>query len=267
MNKFTKAAAIIKRVLRSPGVIRQLFDEEEYYKKRVIENHKLTSGLPQVDILDLLPGFNETVEPYSFLDGTSLPIDMALLKGCARLYPHCRYFEIGTWRGESVANVASVATHAVTMNLPDETMVAMGLPKSYVDLHRFFSKERQNITHLQHNSQTFDFKSYHEKPDLIFVDGDHHYESVKSDTTHAFEILQTNGIIIWHDYAFSPESIRWAVLAGMLDGCPAALRKNLYQVSNTMCAIYTNRPLKTSVLKPFQQPDKFFSVNITAHKL
>jgi hypothetical protein len=267
MNKAAKAFEIIKRVLKSPGVIRELFDEEEYYRDRLKRNGIFDQGLPQVNLAGLFPGFDETVDPYSFLDGTSLPIDIALLKQCARSYMDCRYMEIGTWRGESVANVATVAGKAVTINLPDKKMLEAGLPQEYVSLHRYFSSHLKNVQHIQHDSLTFDFSALHKKQDLIFVDGDHHYESVKSDTENAFKcIAGDESTIVWHDYAFSPESIRWTVLAGILAGCPPEKRKFLYQVSNTMCAIFTTRPLKTVILKPFQQPDKYFSVRISMHK-
>lgn len=267
MKKTTKVFEIFKRLIKSPAILRELFDEEAFYKKMVKELYHAEEGLPQVAITHLFPDFNETVEPYSFLDGTSLPIDIALLKQCARSYKDCRYLEIGTWRGESVANVVSVASKAVTINLPDNKMMENGLPEDYVKLHRFFSKDLQKIEHIQHDSLTFDYTTLKEKSDLVFIDGDHHFESVKIDTINAFkQIANEKSTIVWHDYAFSPEKIRWTVLAGMLAGCPEEKRKYLYQVSNTMCAIYTTRPLKTISFKPFMQPDKYFTINIISHK-
>jgi len=268
MKKITKVSAILKRIMKSPGVIRELFDEEAYYKTHVLKSYDMRSGLPRISLLDLFPGFDETVTPYSFLDGTSLPSDLALLKSFAATYKECRYFEIGTWRGESVANVAPLTAHAITMNLPDSRMLAAGLPPAYVDLHRFFSAGVQHVEHIQHDSLTFDYSTIKNRQDLVFIDGDHHYDNVKSDTANVFRHLVTDqSTVIWHDYAFSPESVRWAVLAGILDGCPPEKRKFLYHVSNTMCAIFTTRPVKSSASEPFQKPDKYFTVRITGHKL
>gem|GEM_PF-5204135 len=138
------------------------------------------------------------------------------------------------------------------------------LPAEYVSLHRHFSHSLENVKHIQHDSRTFAYESLGWKPDVIFIDGDHHYESVRADTENAFRCLAEGGTIIWHDYAFSPETIRWTVLAGILDGCQAGQRERIYQVSNTMCAIYTKKEVITSVLNPFSTPDKYFSVQISA---
>jgi hypothetical protein len=268
MKKSTKIFQILKRIVNEPGIIRELFDEELYYKKKVIDQHQMKQGLPQINLLDLFPDFNETVEPYSFLDGTSLPVDIALLKGCARAYRDCRYLEIGTWRGESVANVAPLTGSSVTINLPDNAMRQMALPENYIASHEFFSKQIKNVKHIRHDSTTFDFKTLKEKSDLIFVDGDHHYENVVKDTMSAFNQIESEkSTIVWHDYGLNPEAIRWTVFAGIMDGCPADKRKFLYHVSNTLCAIYTTKPFNTTVFTPFQKPDKFFTVKITGHKI
>ena len=66
---------------------------------------------------------------------------------------------------------------------------------------------------------TFDFADYYGKYDMVFIDGDHHYDSVKKDTETAFKLLKDNrSIIVWHDYGLDPETIRWDVLAAILDG-------------------------------------------------
>ena len=36
--------------------------------------------------------------------------------------------------------------------------------------------------------------------DLIFIDGGHTYSIVKNDTEKAFNMLNSKGIILWHDY-------------------------------------------------------------------
>lgn len=232
-------------------------------KERVTKKHNLPRGLKTIDLLDIFPGFHETVYPYSGLEGSSTPLDMALLRGLAKMFPHCSYLEIGTWRGESVANVALLANDCTTVNLPDEEMRAMGMPEKYVGLHRFFSNKLHNVTHIQQNSSTFDFKTLNKKFDLIFVDGDHHYEQVKSDTQKVFELLRDeNSIIVWHDYARNPGEVRFEVLAGILDGCPGQYRDNLYCVSNTLCAIFTRKNYPATFNEQHANPNKVFSITI-----
>lgn len=268
MNKLSKLLKAIVLIIRQPALLNKVLDDIDVNKQQVIKKYNLNKGLKTVDITHLLPDFNETVEPYCSLDGGSTPFDLALLKGLAKSKTECTYFEIGTWRGESAANIASVAKHCVTLNLPDEEMLKMGLDKNYVGMHRYFSKDFKNITHIQANSQTFDFGSLNQKFDLIFIDGDHHYESVKNDTANAFKLLKDeNSIIVWHDYGNNPSDIRWDVLRGILDGAPAEKHSNLYRVSNTLCAIYTCRTLKSEYINPFSNPDKYFSITLKSKPL
>src|ERR1035437_8860708 len=126
-------------------------------------------------------------------------------------------------------------------------MLRMGLDRNYVGLHRFFSKDLKNVKHIQADSQTFDYSSLNQKFDLIFIDGDHHSESVKNDTANAFKLLKVDdSIIVWHDYGNTPNDIRWDVLHGILDGTPSEKLGNLYHVSNALCAIYTSRKINAA---------------------
>lgn len=263
MSKLKKLAKVVSLVLKQPALLNKILDDDDVNRLQVIENYHLPKGLKTVDITALIPDFDETVSPYCALDGGSTPLDLALLKGLAKTIPNCNYFEIGTWRGESAANIASVAANCVTLNLPDNEMIQMGLDKKYVGLHRFFSKALPNVTHLQGNSLSFDYSSLNQKFDLIFIDGDHHYQSVKSDTANAFKLLKDeNSIIVWHDYGNNPSNIRWDVLRGILDGTPAEKRNNLYRVSNTLCAIYTTQKIHSEYTELFADPNKYFSIQI-----
>lgn len=266
MGKLKKLIKAFSLIIKKPSLLNIILDSADVNKQEVINNYNLPEGLKTVDIIDLLPNFNEFVDYYSSLDGGSTPIDLALLKGLAQRKNECKYFEIGTWRGESVANVASVAKECITLNLSDTEMLNMGLDKNYVNLHRFYSKDLKNVTHIQANSLTFDFSAFQQKIDLVFIDGDHHYESVKSDTQNAFKLLKDkSSIIVWHDYGNNPGDIRWDVLRGILEGTPEENRKNLYRVSNTLCAIYTSLPVKSFYPTNFAAPHSYFSFAIQNH--
>jgi hypothetical protein len=51
-------------------------------------------------------------------------------------------------------------------------------------------------------------------------------------------------------------------LAGILDGAPEHLKDNLYHVSNTMCAIYINKKLKTTAPDFPLKPTKVFKLSL-----
>jgi predicted O-methyltransferase YrrM len=216
-----------------------------------------------VDINHIGPDFSETLECFAFLDGGSLPTDIALLKSLSKQFERCKYFEIGTWRGESVVNVAENSEECYTLNLSKLEMLLIGLDGKYADLHGFFSKNKDNITHLTGNSLTFDFKGIGKKFDLIFIDGSHHFEFVKNDTEKIFKhLIHDNSIIVWHDYSYTPEKLRPEVLAAILDGTPSEYRKYLYHVSNTLCAIFTRNDFPAKKMIAPIIPNKIFRLTI-----
>src|SRR5262245_53985194 len=127
MSRMRMGAAILRELVRSPRSIKGVLDAsyDEKMRRYVSGKYGFGRGFPALDLLDLVPDLEETIYPYSFLDGQASPTDLALLKGMARRRPGCRYLEIGTWRGESLANVASVAGECVSISLSDEEMKAM----------------------------------------------------------------------------------------------------------------------------------------------
>jgi len=263
MSKISKLFKALSLIIKQPALLNKVLDDADVNRQQVISKYGLTKGLKTVDINTLFPDFDETVEPFCAMDGGSTPIDLALLKALVRNKKDCMYFEIGTWRGESAANAASLAKLCVTLNLPDEEMIQMGMDKEYVGLHRFFSKKMNNIIHLQANSQTYDFSEHHKKYDVVFIDGDHHYLSVKSDTQNAFKLLKDDSsVIVWHDYGNTPNNIRWDVLNGILDGTPTEKHQHLCRVSNTLCAIYTTQLVKAEHRKLYSEPNKYFSISV-----
>src|SRR5262245_46100927 len=142
----------------------------------VARTYGFPDGLPVLDLLDLFPAFNEDVRPFAFLEGGSSPIDLALLKALARRYEECRYFEIGAWRGESLANVASVAKEGISLSLSDEGMRQAGWGDRHLATSKYFSRDLKNVVHIGHDSRTFDYTRYLGTCDLVFIDGDHSYD-------------------------------------------------------------------------------------------
>ena len=111
-----------KRLLRGAARI----SDEILSERRVQRVHSLGAGLPVLDLLDLIPGFDETISTYSFLHGTSIVSDLALLGALARRTPDGRYLEIGTWRGESAAMVSPLVKEVVTVDLPRDQRIRLG---------------------------------------------------------------------------------------------------------------------------------------------
>jgi len=265
MNKIK----FIKYLLKHPISILKygaMVIEKEKLRKSISKKYNIEQ-LPTVDLMELFPNFNENLSTYSFLEGTSLIIDLMLLKQFARTYSTCKYLEIGSWRGESLKNVSEVAESCVAITLSPQEMKDMHYSQEVIKVHGVFLKGANNITEILHNSKTYDFNKLKSKFDLIFIDGDHSYEGVLSDTKKTFNLRKNDSsVIVWHDYGISTETVRHSVLAAILDGIPREKHNNLFHVSNTLCAIYIeNRKFKTYQTKFPTYPNKKFSINASAH--
>lgn len=265
MEKFKIAASAFWHLLKNPWLLRYAFDDQSYWQKRAGKKYGFDAGLPVLELIDFFQDSSETVAPFAFLGGGSMPTDLALIRALLRKYPTENYLEIGTWRGESVANAAPFVRNAYTVNLPDNTIRTLHNGEEYVRVLRQFSEKLPNVTHIQADSTSFDFKSLGVKFGLVFIDGDHSYNSVRTDTSHILDVLEPGGIIVWHDYTRHFDEIRWSVLNGILDGLPAEMHSGLYGISHSLCAIYLPRAFGMDVserLNPYRQLQRFFSVTI-----
>jgi len=156
MNKIQKLIKGLGLLFKNPRLINLIMDSEFHWKKYLKKHHNNLLQLPTADISQLIENSSE-LNHYTFLGGGSLPTDIALLKSLSKKIPNCSYFEIGTWRGESVINVSETAKECFTLNLSKDDILAEGLPEKYADLHGILSKQRDNITHLFGNTLNYDF--------------------------------------------------------------------------------------------------------------
>jgi len=236
IGKFMRAIGI---VLKNPASLNALLDDETEHERAFKAATGLNDGLPQLRFDDFLPAEGITLEPFAFLSGGSMPTDLALIRLLAKRIDAQNYFEIGTWRGESVMQAAACIPNCYTLNLSVHEMQRRNWDAAYINMHGHFIQNHPNIKRLEGDSRTFDFSTFAGKMDLVFVDGDHHFDSVRSDTRKAFELIQRDkGIILWHDYASEPENVRWNVLRAIWEGTPEECRKHLFAVSNSLCAMY-----------------------------
>ena len=88
----------------------------------------------------------------------------------------------------------------------------------------------QNSLSLEHNE-------YKNKMDLIFIDGGHTYSVVKSDSEKSFEMLNKNGIVLWHDYVPGKRSAKDVVKYIN----EISKQKKIYKIKNTSLCIFINK--------------------------
>lgn len=268
MGNWNLAAPFLRLCITQPRlVLKGLFNftNAALCREHVKGKYKLPHGLPTIDILDLVPGLDDTITHYTYLDGTSRVTDFALLRALAKRFPQGRYIEFGSWRGESLANVAPLVKEVVAMSFSAADMKGIGASDAAVRAAHLFSKDLPNLRRIEHNTQTYDFSALNGTCDMVFVDADHHHQGVTIDTRSAFKLLKDDkSIIVWHDYGTGYESVNWEVLRGILDGTPSdAHRKRIYHVGNTLCAVYLPEAVKSG--RPeVGWPTKIFNVHLKA---
>jgi predicted O-methyltransferase YrrM len=225
--------------------------------------------LREVSLTDLIGDDFPSVFPYSFLNWGSGTTDIMLLNGLANRIPQCIYLEIGTWEGESICNVSRYAKECISISLSEE-QIFKRYGEKYANVINHYCKKMdyKNIMLIGADSKTFDFNLLNKKFDLVFIDGDHSYSGIVNDTEKVFPYLRDkNSIIVWHDYAFEPEKIRFNTLDAILDAIPDKFHKYLYHVENTMCAILYFGEIKSKETETFPRiPTEVFEITIKIKK-
>jgi hypothetical protein len=178
-------------------------------------------------------------------------LETFILVTALRLVNAMRIFEFGTYFGSTTLNLAlnspasaEVFTFdlpkadalAATKNRPDFRVAGERLDHPQPDFTGF--KEAEKIKTLLGNSRNFDFSPFGNSMDMVFIDGGHDYETVKSDTSNALTMLKTDapGCIFWHDY----QNVECEENTNFLNDLQTDL--SLFHVQETMLCGWFNDP-------------------------
>lgn len=263
MNRKTKAILyFLPTVLSNFGAFLKLMFA--FVENKMSEQYCKSRGqIMFISLKDVLPDLNETIKSYTYLDGTSFPIDIAFIKGIVSRYEHCDYLEIGSCRGESLVNIVPSAASATSISLSKEQMLDMGFDIKNVEIEGCLIPSDMKYRQIYHNSLTFDYSTLNQKFDVIFVDGDHSADAVELDTQNAFKLLKDeNSVIIWHDCGNTVNDYRYEVIAGIMKGSPPEAHEYIYRVQNTLCGIYTRNSLRLSEIVNKNRPIVLFDMEI-----
>ncbi len=187
------------------------------------------------------------------VDGNVSAYELYVILSLLKSTPAEGVFEIGTFDGRTTLNLSlNVSPDATvhTLDLPREGLDSTQLrlnegEKEFVDKDqsgsRFTQKEastwptKSQITQHLGDSATFDFSPYHGSCDLVFVDGSHTYDYVKSDTVRCLPLLKGPGsLMVWHDYAAGWEGVARA-LEELSDLNPDA---ELFHIKGTSIVVF-----------------------------
>ena len=134
LNKFFRAIA---QVIKQPALLNLVLDQEDDHQLEMQKIKSLEHGFPELPFNAFLPENGICIEPFAFLEGGSLVTDLALIRMMALKIDAQRYFEIGTWRGESVMQAAASVPECFTLNLSAEEMHRRNWNPQYLDLHGY----------------------------------------------------------------------------------------------------------------------------------
>ncbi len=157
-------------------------------------------------------------------------------------------FEIGTYNGFTTLHFAYNApedSKIYTLDLPPDFEIKDRTDYSYDDLmvvelskkniaRRVYKNDPMGhkIIELFGDSKKFDFSPYYGKIDMVFIDGNHSYRYVKSDTENAFKMLSSNGVIIWHDFDYIIHRDVFKFLNSLSE------QYKIYSIPHTRFAVY-----------------------------
>jgi len=73
--------------------------------------------------------------------------------------------------------------------------------------------------------------------------------------------------VVWHDYGFHPDQVRFEVMAAILDGTEPGARERIYHVAHTKCAIYTGQEYAASAADFPVIPEEYYSLEMTRKRV
>ncbi|MFY0686968.1 MAG: class I SAM-dependent methyltransferase [Cyclobacteriaceae bacterium] len=237
IRHFKRFFIALFKILRQPSLLYHVLNNATVFKQQVKDQFPtLANGCPQTTASLLGISLNQSITPYSFLNGTAEIADLALLKGLAAQYASCDYLEIGTWRGESARNMAQCCSRVVSIDLSKEELEKRGYSSDMINAQdHFLDDSIQSIRKPLAKLNPLELGKF----DLVFIDGDHHWQAIQSDTQIVFEhLIHDQSIVVWHDYTSNYLNLDWEVLLGVLKGMDEQLIQQLVHVRNTNCLIY-----------------------------
>jgi predicted O-methyltransferase YrrM len=211
--------------------------------------------IPQLEVWKAFPGIEDidvTIGRVLPTEGSSISTyETLVLGGIVKYEKAKRIFEIGTSHGLTSYNLArNLPDDGVlfTLDLPPKEDVGGDIQTHFKvtnsDAKMIFSDRKtrrfcgthieNRIQQLYGDSAMFDYSPYEKSIDIVFVDGSHAYDYVKSDTMNALRIVKPGGLIIWHDYN---DGYFWPDVHKYLKEFAVEQRQPVKRVAGTMHAI------------------------------
>ncbi|MCI8690230.1 MAG: class I SAM-dependent methyltransferase [Oscillibacter sp.] len=187
-----------------------------------------------------------TCKELTFMPGGSGILDYMFIKKVAERF-HCKtYLEIGTYIGESVNILTDCCEKLYSITAPLDSEFSMSHFCKWKGIPDYSGRLAKNpkITQYFADSKTFDFSQLPKDIDLFFIDGDHSYDGVYSDTKNIFSIKKEDAIVIWHDAKDALGAYNMDVVSAVQDALGDQFR-DFYVTDRNMCGIYVPDNIKS----------------------
>lgn len=173
---------------------------------------------------DLFAGLERAEATVSLTAATPYNISLQeLLVICAitKLQRPDSVFEFGTFDGRTTLHLAMNApTNAKVYTLDIQAgcfefggdaryLAPIRVGQCFLD-----SPYQSRIEAITGDSRGIDLASHSGAIDLVFVDADHSYRAVLSDSRIAFEMVRPGGVVLWHDYLMIEDVTRALIEIG-----------------------------------------------------
>lgn len=175
----------------------------------------------------------------TFIPGGSGILDYVFLKSLAEKYKSKVYLEIGTYIGESINILTDCCEKLYSITASQDNEYGMDSWCQRRNLPDYSERLAYNdkIIHFYGDSKCFDYSKIVDDIDLFFIDGDHSYEGVYSDTKNIFNMKKENAIVVWHDFRTDSLSYREELVMGVKDALGDKFQ-NVYVTNGNLCGIY-----------------------------
>lgn len=155
---------------------------------------------------------NITLQDLSLSDGNASRLEILIIASLAKsLNDGENILEIGTFDGKTTINCANnlLKSKIYTIDLPEnDSENILDRNEEYLDYDKYLINNKvrsnkkfenfNNIKQIYADSTKYDFSQI--SFSLVFIDGGHDFNTVKSDTENCIRYIKKPGIILWHDY-------------------------------------------------------------------
>ena len=165
-----------------------------------------------LSLANVFPNFDERIVSIGQLPrgSWSTPLaDLVMLLKIAVCTEPKRLMEIGSYRGYTALFLAQHIS-------PEARIVTIDRHPDHGEAYRETSLAKMIERRVGETDRAMFARDEAASYDLIFVDADHSYRNVRSDTELVLSLLSPTGFIVWHDYA------NWGYFSGQ-NGVPEYL--------------------------------------------